>query len=456
MESARRPRSRGGAEALDPVSGADDGSRPPLRGHRQPGDGRRDHGAVRCAPRPRGPRRAGLLCRTRHAGSGSPLRRGRTAKARVRVQIRVGLNSGEVVVRAIGSDLRMDYTAVGQTTHLAARMEQLAKPDTTLMTADVLLLAEGFIAVTPLGAVPVQGPQRAAEVYEMTGAGHCAPGCTRPPRAGPHPVRRRARHELEQLRNTLARAAGATGRSSAIVGEAGVGKSRLDLGSHALAPRPRLARPPRPARLSMAGDELSPGGRSPQGVTSASRTATPRARSVRADGQALTLDRARKQSAGRLALLDVAIDEFQWIALDPLQRRPANLDAVKGLLLRESQVQPLLLVFEGPPLDRLETQALLDGLVESVPAARLRAARELPAGVSAWLGGKTYYTQLRLDPLPVGTAPGAAGHASLAPTRASGCCRWPPDRADRGQIPFFLEESVRRLCETNALVGAQR
>jgi class 3 adenylate cyclase len=63
--------------------------------------------------------------------------------------IRVGLNSGEVVVRAIGSDLRMDYTAVGQTTHLAARMEQLAKPDTTLLTADTLRLAEGFISASP-------------------------------------------------------------------------------------------------------------------------------------------------------------------------------------------------------------------------------------------------------------------------------------------------------------------
>ena len=72
------------------------------------------------------------------------------------IQVRVGLNSGEVVVRAIGSDLRMDYTAVGQTTHLAARMEPLAKPDTTLLTADVLRLAEGFIAVTPLGPVPVK------------------------------------------------------------------------------------------------------------------------------------------------------------------------------------------------------------------------------------------------------------------------------------------------------------
>src|SRR6202011_3274923 len=71
----------------------------------------------------------------------------------VNVQIRVGLNSGEVVVRAIGSDLHMDYTAVGQTTHLAARMEQLASPGSILLAASTLDLVEGYVAVTALGPV---------------------------------------------------------------------------------------------------------------------------------------------------------------------------------------------------------------------------------------------------------------------------------------------------------------
>src|SRR5205809_5707488 len=73
----------------------------------------------------------------------------------VEVQIRVGLNSGEVVVRSVGSDLRMEYSAIGQTTHLAARMEQLATPGTIRLTADTLRLVEGFVDVTPLGPVPV-------------------------------------------------------------------------------------------------------------------------------------------------------------------------------------------------------------------------------------------------------------------------------------------------------------
>ena len=77
------------------------------------------------------------------AGVGEAVRRGRAPAAGVTVRIRVGLNSGEVVVRAIGSDLHMDYTAVGQTTHLAARMEQLADPGTILLSPATLELAEG-------------------------------------------------------------------------------------------------------------------------------------------------------------------------------------------------------------------------------------------------------------------------------------------------------------------------
>jgi len=87
------------------------------------------------------------------------------------VQIRIGLNSGEVVVRSVGSDLHMDYTAVGQTTHLAARMEQLAPPGSTLLTSATLRLAEGFVHVKPLGPVPVKGLESPVEIYALAGAG---------------------------------------------------------------------------------------------------------------------------------------------------------------------------------------------------------------------------------------------------------------------------------------------
>jgi class 3 adenylate cyclase len=87
------------------------------------------------------------------------------------VQMRVGLHSGEVMVRSISNDLHMDYTAVGQTTHLAARMEQLARPGTALLTADTLRLVEGYVEVTPLGPVPVKGLPEPIAVYELRWAG---------------------------------------------------------------------------------------------------------------------------------------------------------------------------------------------------------------------------------------------------------------------------------------------
>jgi class 3 adenylate cyclase len=89
----------------------------------------------------------------------------------VPIHIRVGLNSGEVVVRSIGNDLHMDYTPVGQTTHLAARMEQMAMPGSILITADVLRFVEGYVEVTSLGPVAVKGLRALVEVYELVGAG---------------------------------------------------------------------------------------------------------------------------------------------------------------------------------------------------------------------------------------------------------------------------------------------
>src|SRR5438874_10197814 len=86
------------------------------------------------------------------------------------VQVRVGINSGEVVVRTIGNDLHMDYSAVGQTTHLAARMEQLATPGTIRVPAATLRLVEGQVRVTALGPMPVKGLAEPVDVFELAGA----------------------------------------------------------------------------------------------------------------------------------------------------------------------------------------------------------------------------------------------------------------------------------------------
>ena len=130
-------------------------------------------------------------------------------------------------------------------------------------------------------------------------------------------------------------------------------------------------------------------------------------------GKLLNLDATLKATLPAfLALLDVPVDEPQWEGLDPLQRRQRTLDAVKRLLLRESQVQPLLVIFEDLHWIDAETQALLDGLVESLPTTRLLLlVNYRPEYQHGW-GSKMYYTQLRLDPLPPETRAGAAGHPS--------------------------------------------
>jgi class 3 adenylate cyclase len=144
----------------------------------------------------------------------------------VPVQIRIGLNSGEVVVRAIDSSLHMDYTAVGQTTHLAARMEQMAKPGSVLITAETLRLAEGLVQVRPLGPVPVKGLAHPVEVFELIGA---MPTRTRLQAAAARGLTRFVgrQAELEALRQAMERTATGHGQIVAVIGEPGVGKTRL-------------------------------------------------------------------------------------------------------------------------------------------------------------------------------------------------------------------------------------
>ena len=174
------------------------------------------------------------------------------------VQIRVGLNAGKVVVRAIGNDLHMDYTAVGQTTHLAARMEQLARPGTALLTADTLRLVEGYVEVTPLGPVPVKGLPEPVEVYELLRAG---PVRSRLQAAVARGLTRFVGRdgELEHLHQALARAGAGQGQVVARVGEAGVGQFPLAVRVHPVTSHPRLVTAGEPFGLLWQGHRLLAG-----------------------------------------------------------------------------------------------------------------------------------------------------------------------------------------------------
>src|SRR5439155_12289068 len=169
-------------------------------------------------------------------------------------------------------------------------------------------------------------------------------------------------------------------------------------------------------------------------------------------GKVLTLDRALEATLPVYhALLDVLVDDPTWHALDPAQRRQRTLDAVKRLLLRESVEQPLLLVFEALHWIDAETQGLLDSLVESLPTARLLLlVNYRPEYEHGW-HRKTYYQQLRLDPLPPASAAELL-EALLGRDPDLGLLKQRLLARTEGN-PFFLEESARMLVETGALVG---
>src|SRR5262249_44028688 len=369
----------------------------------------------------------------------------------ISIQVRVGLNSGEVVVRSIGSDLHMDYTAVGQTTHLAARMEQIARPGAILATAETLKLAEGFIDVKPLGLVPVKGLNDPVEVFEITGAG---------------PVRRRLQAmatrtlsrfvgrdtEIDHLWRALQRAGDGHGQLVAVVGEPGVGKSRLFF---------EFARSHRTGGwLALETGAVSYGQATPylpvvdllKAYFKIDDSDGQRQVREKITGKLFTLDRALAPSLPAfLALFEVPVDDPEWQASDPRERRQRTLDAVKRLLLAESRVQPLLLVFEDLHWIDGETQAFLDAFLESVATARILVlVNYRPEYRHAW-GTKSYYTQLRVDPLHVESAEELL-QALLGPDAGLHALRRLLIERTEGN-PFFLEESVRALVETGALHG---
>jgi class 3 adenylate cyclase/tetratricopeptide (TPR) repeat protein len=367
----------------------------------------------------------------------------------VEVQIRVGLNSGEVVVRTVGSDLRMDYTAVGQTTHLAARMEQLAPPGTVRLTGETLRLAEGYVEVRSLGPIPVKGLPAPIEIFELTGAGTAR---TRLQAAVLRGLTRFVGRdaEVEHLRRVLGQAGAGRGQVVAIVGEAGVGKSRLTYEfTHSHRVQDWLILESSSVSYGRATSYL-PLIDLLKGYFKIGDRDDHREMRAKVLGRVLGLDRALEPLLPPLlALLDVPVEDQAWQNLDPPERRQRTLDAVKRLLLRESQVQPLLVVFEDLHWIDGETQALIDSLVESLGSARLLLlVNYRPEYEHRW-GSKTAYSQLRLDTLPAESAAELLA-ALLGPD--PGLVPLTQMLVKRGN-PFFLEETVRTLVETGVLVG---
>ena len=367
------------------------------------------------------------------------------------VEIRVGLNSGEVLVRSIGSDLRVDYTAVGQTTHLAARMEQMATPGTIAVTADTLALADGYVEVAPLGSVPVRGLPGTVNVYELTAA---APVRSRFHAAASHGLTSfvgRA-NELADLRRALGRAKHGRGSVIAVIGEPGVGKSRccwefvqetqrhgwrlLHTGAVSYGQTTPYLPVVDLVRQYFEVDQRDDAARVETKVSQRLATLDPRLETLR---------------PALLSLLDVPLVDADWDRLEPAERRRRIFHAVNRLLLRHAEDQPLLVLVEDLHWIDSETHAVLDSLVESIAAARvLLVVNYRPEYQHTW-HARSHYTEVHLGPLTSELSAEfldelLGSDERLLPLKRSLIAR-------TGGNPLFLEQSVRTLAESRALAG---
>jgi class 3 adenylate cyclase/tetratricopeptide (TPR) repeat protein len=367
------------------------------------------------------------------------------------VQIRVGVNSGEVVVRSIGSDLDMDYTAVGQSTHVAGRLEQIAKPGTILCSAATFRLGAGFLRGRSLGALSIRGLASPVEAFELLGAEGVG---VRFHVAAERGLTRFVGREREYARvvEALQPAATGQGRAVALVGEPGVGKSRL-LWEYSHSPH-------------TAGWLVLEGGGVSYGASIPYLPVVALARGYFRIGERDDMASAREKVAARLlaldpslgstlpaflALLDVPVDDAEWNALDPTQRRQRTNDAIRRLLLRESQIQPVLVILEDLHWIDRETQALLDQLTAGLVPTRIALLTDYRPEYRHEWAGPEHFTEIELDPLP---AP--AADALLEGLLGTDPALQPLKRrlVERtAGNPFFLEESVRALVDTGVLEG---
>lgn len=366
-----------------------------------------------------------------------------------RVQVRVGLHSGDVLVKTISKDLSIDYTAVGATVHLAARLEEAAPPGGVLATTTTVDLARGFIDARAVGLVSIAGYADPVEVHEIRGVRTVQSTWQARSERTLTPFVRRER-EMDVLRRALAAASEGTGQVVAVVGQAGVGKSRL-LHEFVVACRSDRCRVLSGGATSY--DTLTPyqplkgvirdwaDARAGEGVESALERAVAGLEGLPASAvPALT------------AMLDARPSDPVWARLEPRQRRRAMRDAVRSVLLSEAGRGSWVVLLEDLHWIDSETQAVLDDLVDSLGTSRLLLiVTHRPEYEPAW-ATMPCYTRLQVDPLR-----GAEADEFLDALlgRDQSVAALGSDLLARTEgTPLFLEEWVRALVEEGRLIGA--
>ena len=367
----------------------------------------------------------------------------------VPLQMRVGLNSGEVVVRSIRTDdLHTDYVPIGHATGLAARMQGLAHPGSIVVSASTFRLTDGFFAFNALGAAQIKGVSEPVAVYEVVGVG--------PLRTRLHVAARRGlarfvgrQPELERMQQAWEQAQRGQGQMVAAVGEPGVGKSRL---CHEFKLRCQRQ------GLVLETFSVSHGKAYPylpliemlQQYFQLTPQDDDRRRREQVTGKVLTLDRGLEDTLPYLsALLGVAEATAELAQVDPQVRRRRTFEAITRLLLRESLNQPVLLLVEDLHWLDSETQAWLTLFSDRVATARLLLlVNYRPEYQHGW-GSKTYYTQLRLDPLGPQEAQALLTALLGDSTALQPLTQFILTKTERN--PFFMEEMVQTLVDQGVL-----
>src|SRR5712691_6472837 len=270
----------------------------------------------------------------------------RLEKSLPSLQIRVGINTGEVVMRGVRKDdLHTDYTPIGHSTGLASRMEGLATPGSVVVSEHTYKLTEGYFACKPLGAVRVKGVSEPVSIYEVLGVGPLRTRLQVAARRGL--VRFVGRHsEMAHLKRTFAQAQSSHGQIVGVMGEPGVGKSRLLHEFKLLSHRGCLVLDTFSVSHGKAYPYLPPIDLL-KNYFHITLQDDERKRRERVTGKVLTLDRSLEDTLPYLfALLGILELTSPLAQMDPQIRKRRTFEAIKRLLVRESLNQPLILFFE--------------------------------------------------------------------------------------------------------------
>ena len=372
------------------------------------------------------------------------------SQGRLPLQARAGLNTGEVVVRSLETGAgHTEYTSIGHSTSLGARMQPLAPVGSIAATDTTRKLCEGYFTFKSLGPTLVKGVSEPIEVYEVTGLG---PLRTRLQRAATRGLTKFVgrEREMEALRYALEQSKTGHGQIVAAIAEPGVGKSRLFYEFKAVS---------QSGCMVLETFSVSHGKASAylpvidllHGYFEIIPEDGERKRREKIAGKIAILDRTLENTLPYLfGLLGIVEGEDPLAQMDGQVKKRRTLEAIKRMVLRESLNQPLIVIFEDLHWIDGETQALLNLLADGIANARvLLMVNYRPEYNHEW-GNRTYYTQLRLDPLRKENADemlsALLGDAvELVPLK-----RTIVERTEGN--PFFIEELVQALFEEGVLM----